>query len=446
MMTLNLGDLWHALRSRQRLIATIAATVFALIAILTFIQPRQYAATSSLLIDLTQTDQNDNTTPQSTSVIDSIVGTQISVVKSALVLDEVVRRSGLVDKTSDPAEVQRAEDRLAKRVQVEADRQSNVIRITYLDKSAERAARVANLFADVFIQKQVELRVAPARSNEQWFDARTAEVRRRYEAAQRRLTDFQRAHGVIGIDRMDLEADNMKNLSTELVAAEAAAAQAHSKAGSTAQPEVSGALSVQGIEQQVAQQAAHVAELGKTLGPNHPDMKAAEAQLATLRQQLGAARGTQASSLSGASSAASKREADIHARLAAQQEQMIRLSGVQDQLMVLQRDVDAAKLTYDTVRQRFNDAALKSEVQHANTSVLDHADVPILPAKPNVILWLFAGILLGLFAGIGTALALELTAPRVRSATGLAKATDIEVLADFTTPTNWHGGRLAAQA
>lgn len=443
-MTFNMIDLLHSLRSRLRLIVGIAATIFVLVAVAAFIQPRQYLATSSLLIDLLQTDQTDDKGQQSTAVIDSIIGTQVSVLKSDLVLTDVALRSGLVSNPKDLAEVGEVSAKIAKNLNVHTDRQSNVISIEYLDKDADRAAKIANLFSEVFLAKQVQLRAAPARGNAVWYDARTAEVRHRYEVAQQRLTAFQRQQGIIGVDRMDLEGERLKSLSTELVTAQAEAAAARAKTGSSAMPEVSSALSVQGIEQQVATQAAHVAELAKTLGPNHPEMRAARAQLATLSSQLGAARSTQTSSLSAASSAAARREATLRSQLAEQQARMIRMSGVQDQLMVLQRDVDAARATYDTVRQRFNEAALQSEISRANASVLDRATAPLLPAKPNIILWLLGGIFLGVFTGIAVALAMELLGPRVRSATGLASAADIEVLADLT-PTTWRAGQLGTQ-
>ncbi|MFD1034548.1 GNVR domain-containing protein [Sphingomonas hankookensis] len=431
-MTFNLADLWQALRSRMMLVITVAGAIFALAVVLALVQPRKYVSTSSLLVDLTQTDQSDNTTPQSASIIDSIIGTQVSVLKSELVLDEVTRRSGLITEPNNQAAFEQAQKRIASNLNVVTDRQSNVISISFVDEDPEVAARIANLFADTFLQKQVELRVNPARVNAQWYDARTAEVRGRFEQAQQRLTDFQRANGILGIDRMDLEAERMKSLTAELSAAGAAAADARAKAaGAANMPEVASALSVQGIQQQVATKAAEVAQLSKTLGPNHPQMRAAQAELSTLQGQLGSARGVQASALSGAGVAAQRREADLRARLAAQQERMLRMSSVQDQLAVLQRDVDAARQTYDTVRARFNDASIKTEVSRANTTILDRASAPLLPFKPNLILWIIGGALLGVLSGIGLALVLEILSPRVRSASGLAKATSTDVLADL---------------
>ena len=150
------------------------------------------------------------------------------------------------------------------------------------------------------------------------------------------------------------------------------------------------------------------------------------------------------------SSAASRREASIRADLAAQQTRMLALSGVQDQLNVLQRDVDAARQTYDTVRQRYNEATLQSEVSQANTSRLDRATAPTLPSKPNLVLWVFAAIVMGAGAGLAVAIGQEMLAPRLRTPMGTARTLDLDVLADMTDiqsgTTGWRAPRKEAVA
>jgi uncharacterized protein involved in exopolysaccharide biosynthesis len=97
----------------------------------------------------------------------------------------------------------------------------------------------------------------------------------------------------------------------------------------------------------------------------------------------------------------------------------------------MQRDVDAARQTYDTVRQRFNEAVLKSQISQPNASPLDEATVPLLPAKPNIMLWLVGGVALGLIGGIAAVILMEIIHPRVRSAAGVARATEVEVITEL---------------
>jgi uncharacterized protein involved in exopolysaccharide biosynthesis len=437
MSTIKAPDLVQAVKARWRLAAAIGGVLFLLVAGLAFLQPRQYLAASSLMLDLSQTDPTDSTPQQ---VIrpetDSIIATQIDLIKSAKVMDEVARRGGFVDATPadlpPAARLQQAAQRVRAGLNVQTGRQSNVLQLQFYDADPQVAARIANLTADVYMREQVALRATTARGSAEWFEARTRDVRRRYEAAQKRLSDFQRAHDIIGVNRMDLEAEKLKNMSLLLVQAQSDAASARAKSGSATVPEVSTALSVQNIEEQVATQAAKVAQLAKSLGPNHPEMLAAQAQLAELKASLGAARGVQAGALSANSRALSQREAEMRAAMTEQEGRMIRMSGVQDQLMVLQRDVEAARQTYDTVRQRFNEASLKSQISQPSATLLDRAAVPLFPARPNLPLWLVAGLALGLLAGIAVVIVQEILNPRVRTVGGLASLTEVRVITDLS--------------
>jgi len=434
------SDLIVAIRHRGRLAIVVGALVFAVVAVLGFLQPRAYTAGSSILIDLAQRDptaEGRQTAETSSSVIDTVIGTQLDIIRSGAVLEEVARRappSALTKSSEGTSEsrMQRAVNILRRNLKVDADKGSNVIQLSYTAPSPQEAANTLNAITDVFLNKQVTLRSVAARENAKWYNARTAEVRGRLEEAQRKLSDFQRQHGIVGVNRMDLEAEKARSLSTELVAAQAAAAAARSKSGSAAQPEVAQSTIVQDLQKEIGIQAGRVAELSKTLGPNHPDMVAANAQLNALRSQLGSARSVQAQALTAASSAAAQREASLRADLAQQQARMVALSSVQDDLNVLQRDVDAARQTYDTVRQRFNEATLQSEISRANASSLDPAEPPLLPSKPNLVLWLVAAIVLGAGAGLAAALGSEMLRPRLRTPGGTSQALDLDVLADMT--------------
>lgn len=435
-MSMNPIDLLSALQARWRTAATIGGVLFLLVAVAAFMQPRQYMGTASLLLDLSQTDPTSTSNDQGSRVdVESIIGTQTDVIRSAKVINAVAKEAGFVDAlpADMPADarLQQAAAMVRANLIITTGRQSNVLQLQYLDPSPEVAAKVANLVAKIYMREQVELRASPARGSAKWFDEQTQEVRRRYELAQKNLSDFQRAHDIIGINRMDLEAEKLKNMSYQLTQAQAEAAAARSKARAGSVSDIEGSLIVQNLQEQVAAQSARVSELAKTLGPNHPTMAAASAQLSELQSKLGSARASQAGAVSANSVAANSREGDLKANMASQEDRMIRMSDVQDQLMVLQRDVDAARQTYDTVRQRFNEAALKSQISQPNASPLDEAVVPLLPAKPNIPLMLVAGFALGLVGGVAAVILMEIVNPKVRSASGVARATEVDVITEL---------------
>lgn len=430
---LSLADLFAALRSRWLLAGGIMLAVLAATAIWAMTQTRVYRASASLLFDISQQDPVDQGKASSSG---ALLGTQTDIIKSRAIAQGVVDQLNLASQPAaaggkPAANAEQLAGRLASAVQVTTGKQSNVLEVSYSANDPERAAAIANAFARVYLEKHLQLRIAPARAYAEWFEDRTKDVRTRLEAAQTRLSNYQRERGIIGVDRMDLEAERLRSLSGELSQAEGAAAEASARASAGGGPEVVSSPVVQSLRTNLAAKEAQIAELSKTLGPNHPRMQAAGAEVAALRTQLNGAIGQAAGSLDAASRAARNREADVRARLSQQQQRMLQMSGNQDELMVLQRDVEAARQAYDTVRQRFSEVSLQSELSQTNVSLLDAAKAPVLPVSPNVPLLLLIGAVLGGMLGMTAVIALELMRPKVRTIRGVEEATRQPVLVDL---------------
>ena len=96
-MTMNPLDLAAAVKARWRVAAMIGGALFLLIAVAAFMQSRQYMATTSLMLDLSQTDPTDTTQNQGRVEVDSILGTQTDIIRSAKVINAVAKEAGFID-------------------------------------------------------------------------------------------------------------------------------------------------------------------------------------------------------------------------------------------------------------------------------------------------------------------------------------------------------------
>jgi uncharacterized protein involved in exopolysaccharide biosynthesis len=283
------------------------------------------------------------------------------------------------------------------------------------------------------VQTQLQLRIDPARVYSQWFESQIGDARRRLEGAQARLTSFQQARGLIGAGRFDIEQAQLSALSQQLTSAQADAAQARARAGSNVGRSSSAQQSgvTQGLDGQIAGKSAELQQLRQTLGSRHPLVVSAQAELSELNARRGQAVSTAIAAIQTDSAAANARLGTLESLVAAQRERVLRLSGVQDQMSVLQRDVDSARAAYDAVTNRLNEVRLQSEIPMTNVSMLDRATTPTLPSSPNVSMRLLLGLLTGLLLGTGLAFALEWFYPHVRSSGGLEAYTGVPVLADL---------------
>ena len=434
-------DYLIAIRARWALVAVTALSVLGAIAVWSLFSPRVYSASATLLFDTSQTDPVGDRGGGAKNA--SLLGTQADIIRSAFVAERVVRDLKLDQPAAVQAQYRAASPgiplqewlgrRLAKPLEILPTRNTNVLAVSYKSADPDYAARMATAFAQAYVQTQLQLRIDPARVYSQWFETQIADARRRLETAQRRLTRMQQARGLVGAGRFDIEQSHLTELSAQLSGAEADAAQARARAGSNVGSSSDAQMSgvVQGLDSQIAGRSAQLQQLRQTLGPNHPDVLAAQAELGQLRNSRGQAVGTAVTAVQTASSAASAREANLRGLVAAQRERLLRLSGVQDEFAVLQRDVDTAKAAYDAVTNRLNQVRLQSEIPITNVSLLDRAVAPTIPTSPNVSIRLLLGLLLGLFTGVALALLVEWRSPRIRSVGGLEGATGVAVLADL---------------
>lgn len=440
-------DLVEAVRYRWQLVAGSVAIVLLLVAVWTLVSPRLYSSTAKLLFDSFETDPGATTGGTAVSPTTTMLGTQSDIIRSSLVASQVARDLKL---DQDPATIENWKqatggrqslsgwigDSLLGKLGVWQAKNTNVININYVANDPEYAALVANGFANAFVGIQLRLRTEPAKVYTDWFRARTSDVRQRFEAAQARKTRFEREHGLIGGEKLDVEMSHLAELSSQLAIAESAAADLNSRAASgngiPAEVESSGAVA--SLRAAAAGKAAEVRQLDATLGPNHPRLASSVAALDALNAKLGESISLAARSIRVASDAASRREADLRQRLAVQRNRVLKLSGTQDQLAILQRDVDASKAAYDAVTLRLNGARLQAEIPQTSVSLLDRASPSFYPVSPDIPTRLLLALILGLTIGVGLALLAEWLSPRVRSPLGLEHGTGLPTLVEFSRP------------
>lgn len=435
-------DFLEALRTRWKLVLGITLLVVAAVGLWSMRATPHYVASATVLIDNAQPDPVTTQTASSDS--SALLGTQADIIRSALVSERVIENLKLDQNPEVIARWRAAtngsgtlRDWLARGLlsglQVLPGKNTNVLQISYSGTDPDFVALIANAFADAYVQTQLQLRVEPAKVYSQWYETRIRDVRQRLENAQARLTGFQRAQGLIGAQKVDIEIARLTELSSQLSAAQAQAVDSSSRASNNAgaSPEVQMSGLVQGLDSQIASKSAAMSQMRQIYGPNHPALQSGEAELAALRGKRAEAVAAGAGSLQVASQAAAGREAGIRARLEQQRALVLKLSGVQDQVAVLQRDVDAAQAAFESVTQRLNSVRLQSEIPQTNASLLDRAVAPFYPASPNIPLRMVLAVLVGLMIGIGVALAIEWFNPRARTIAGIESETRVPVLADL---------------
>jgi chain length determinant protein EpsF len=433
------------LRARYRIALLILLATVAVTVAVSLLLPKQYRATTSVVIDVKSPDPVAGMVLPAMA-IPGYMATQVDIINSDRVAREVVKALRLdqykrvkddwQEATGGRGSIQNwLADLVVKNLDVKPSRESNVINITYRGGDPAFAASMANAFAQAYIETNIELKVEPARQYTGWFVRRSQELRASLEKAQKRLSDFQQANGILASDeRVDSETLKLNELQGQLVIAMAQNADSSSKrdsAGGDTLPEVMQNVVVQTLKSDIARTEAKLQDLSGNLGRNHPQYQRAESELAMLKQKLAEETGRVSTSITTAGRISKGKEGEIRANMEEAKKRILELKKLRGESQVLVQEVETAQKAYDAVAQRVNQSTLESQSQQTNIAVLSPAVEPTEASSPRILLNGALSILLGGLLGVGTAIALELADRRVRSPVDIESELHLKVLAEL---------------
>lgn len=433
---MTLGRLALVLRSRWRLQLAVMLGVLAITVVYTTLAPRRYVADAAVVLDVKSPD------PIAGTVLPGLVqsgymNTQADVLRS----DRVARRA-LAHLTETQRERLRAQGSrrgtegadfetwaaawLLDSLDVRPGRDSNVIALTSTADEAGLAASAANAMVQAYIDVTLELKVEPARQYKGFFDQQAKAQREALEAAQEKLSSYQRSSGITANDeRLDAETARLGDLSAQVVALQAAAAESSSRArqaqaGAGRMQEVLQSGVVSSLKAELARQEGRLEELLARLGERHPQVLEQRATVEQLRLREAQETRQLVGSIDVADNVNRQRLAQAQAALEAQRARVVQMREQRDRLAVLGRDVENAQHAFDTVWRRQSQTRSESELTQTNVAVLKVARPPARASLPRTGLNLMLGATVGLLAGVAAALLREGLRPAVRDLDDLA--------------------------
>lgn len=311
---MSLLDVYVALRSRWRILAMVLALVLAAVALLTFTRTPMYTARAALVLDVKSPDPIAGVVLPGMAT-NSYMATQISVLQSERVALRAIRALGL-----DKDEARRArwieatdgvgsfESWLAGGMTnwleaLPAGRDSNVLNVQYTAADPQFAADVVNAWVKAYIDTTLELRVEPARQYNDFFASGSKQLREELEAAQSRLSAYQREKGLVANDeRLDVENQRLAELSSQLVQLQAVVNESSSRQRQSARNasqmhEVFTSPVIVSMTNELSRAQAQANELAAKLGENHPTMVELRARIRQLQGNIDAETRRVASSL-----------------------------------------------------------------------------------------------------------------------------------------------------
>ncbi|HWJ87516.1 MAG TPA: GumC family protein [Pelagibacterium sp.] len=428
--SIDAGLIMRALLGRLWRIGLVTVLLLAVTLMVLLFVPRLYESTTELLIEprsSVYTSAAGGTTAAAYYVDDAAVSSQMELIKSR---DSIRAALDALDLWGHPQFAGKNTSKIivevGKNLKVTQERSSRLISIAYRATDPEFAAHLANGIAQTHVQRRAGQQVSDTLDATAWLEQEIAVLRERVVEAERAIADFRVENDLFtGANNLSLTDQQLSNFANQI----AAAAERRNAAQSRAQlirsllesgQSVIGVSDVQtsSVAQQLSQELGRLqgerAQQAATLLPNHPAIRALDAQIGEINQQISAEGRRVAQALE----AQAQIEAELERSL---QEELTRLKvtagsnaveGVT--LAELEREAAAQRELLNAYLLRFTEATARSDMSSAlpDVRIVSEAAPAVTPASPKAGLILLAVGLASVLLQVGAVIFSELLSGR----------------------------------
>lgn len=428
------------LKKRRWTVVSVFLAVLLTVTAATFMMTPMYRASAQVYVD--QGALNQYTLQQAQYPLDapSYIQTQIGILKSASIARKVLADMRLAQPiirqdTGGPlrpllgffgvqvrgqSDEERGVRGFESRLQVEAVKNSNLIMVSYEDSDPAFAARVVNATVRAFVEKNLEMKVAPAKEAMSWLNDRLGDVKEKMTQSSDQLQDFKRDKDLVGTGEKysNVSLQSLGQLNSEALAAEAKRYEAEIKYrqvlelskkpdGLMTIPVILNDSVIQGLRAQQSALNREMAEQSKKYRARHPQMVRFRNEMDSLQKQIDNEVDLVVAGLKNKYDEAVRTEQTLKKALAEQRARAMSYERRSNQYEIMNEDVEASRQVYDTILKKFQESNLMGTISMSNVQVLDPAVPPASASRPRKALNILLGVVLGLFSGIGFAFLVE---------------------------------------
>lgn len=467
----DLMGLYRTLRKRLGLIASVTFGLTALVMVAVLQQTPLYTATAQVLLDRQKMQVTDMEAVMSGLPADSAtVDSEVEILLSRALAERVVDRLNLVNDPEfnealrepsalrwlDPrlwlrefvalisaapapaneevmarAEKDAVIDELLADLTVSRQRLTYVINVSMISERPEKAARIANAYADTYILDQLEAKFDATRQANEWLSRRLGELRQQVQDSERAVEIFRSEQGLESSAGVTVSEQQLSELNAQLILARTALAEARAKYDRARQIRTSGGSiesmadvvqsgTISQLRQKQAELARELANLSSRYGPRHPEVVNAEAQRLDINAQIGAEISRIIGSLQNNVSVAETRVASLEQSLREIRGETGESGQAMVQLRELEREAAANRSVYESFLNRFKETSQQQDLQVPDSRIISPATAPADPSHPRKFLSLALALVLSTILGVGLAFLLE------NLDNGLSTARDVE--------------------
>jgi succinoglycan biosynthesis transport protein ExoP len=332
--------------------------------------------------------------------------------------------------------------RLQSNLQVAVVPKTDIIRISYNSLNPKLSADIVNRVIQDYIHRSYQTRFESSRQVSDFLSGTLEGLKQEVETSQEQMMDMQRRLGILGFDPAHNQISNsLDDLSRAAGAAKLARiiAEARYRVVSGMDPNtIEGAIELTPgtapgelnvLRGQLASAKASYAQLGSTLAPNHPQMKALKAEIDELAKEINAEQNRLLLQAKQNYIVARANEDQTTAALEAQKADAYKLRDQLVEYTIRQREFEENRNLYDSLQQRLRTASVQSGLESLEIEIVDRALPPANPVLRPQSTVILTALVFSLLGGIVTAFLMESLDTGLRSIAEIESITELPSLA-----------------
>lgn len=329
---------------------------------------------------------------------------------------------------------------------------SRLVDISYTGPSAQRAAQVANAYADAYIAANLDRRFEANSYAKVFLEDQLKQLKLRLEESEKAMLDFAERENMVETgDKQSIAETNLAAANSALgvlISSRIQAEQAWKQVDQTPSTSLQQILNnkvIEGLRIQRNDLKRDYEQKLETFKPNYPEMVELSSKIAAVDKQIAVEVDTVRKSLRAAYENGLDQEQQMTTRIEHLRDLVLDLQKKSIRYGILKREVESNRNLYNNLLQRYKEVDVASGVGTNNVFIVDRALPPGGPSHPQFMKIVIASCMAGLMAGLAGAFLIELLDDRIRSPDDIEKNFGLPVLG-LVPATELEGGLMTELA
>jgi polysaccharide biosynthesis transport protein len=417
--------LWRIIRNRRWTVALFTLVVTAIVLGASFLMKPQYEAVGRVVFHRSNDSsalgfKSVDTPPLEDADELSAIETQMSILKTDALAAQVIKdlqlgkNHSFTRRMKDPGNEEQLLSTFHKNLAISRVKGTQLIEIHFRNPNPKLAADVVNDLAKAYVDQNYKSQFQASTLFSDFLANQLTDLKSKVEQSQQKFLDYQKAHGISGVDdSQNIVTAKLNDVNRELTAAEADRVQKeiNYRLARSGNPDMIATLEPDSLITKLRGQQAdlqnQLAQESVLLGPANPKVVELSKQLAQVRDSVQAEASRIRDRLSYEYNSAVGREDMLRSALDAQKQAADELSANEIQSDILQHEFETNRKLYEDLLQKQKEVGISAGLKSSNIWIVDPARPPRLPIEPNIPRNFGLSLVFGVFGGVALAFGLE---------------------------------------